>query len=90
MDRSNKPGLIVAALVLGAVIMKELRKSPGERTWHGKLGIVPYDLRPPTLARVRSTFWNPDDRRVVVPHAYGVGWTINVAALVNRVRRLVG
>ena len=55
VDRGNKRFLVLAALLLGAVIMKELRKSPEERTWHGKLGFVPYDLRPPTLERVRST-----------------------------------
>ncbi len=62
MDRSNKRALVVTALVLGAAVVTELRKSPDERTWHGKLaGVVPYDLRPPTLERVRSTVWNPDD-----------------------------
>jgi hypothetical protein len=91
MDRSNKRFLVVTALVFGAVIVTELRKSPDERTWHGKLaGVVPYDLRPPTLERVRSTVWNPNDPHVLVPHAFGVGWTINAAALVQRVRKPVG
>ena len=85
MTRSNKRVLIVMAVVLGAVVVTELRKSPDERTWHGKLaGVVPYDLRPPTLERVRSTVWNPDDPHILVPHAFGVGWSINAAALVRR------
>ena len=91
MTRSNKRLLIVMAVVLGAVVVTELRKSPDERTWHGKLaGVVPYDLRPPTLERVRSRLWNPDDPHVLVPHVFGVGWTINAAAIVPLVRRLTG
>ena len=91
VDRSNKRILVVTALVLGAVIVTELRKSPDERTWHGKLaGVVPYDLRPPTLERVRSSVWNPDDPHVLVPHAFGVGWTINAAALLKQVPGLAG
>jgi len=89
--RSKKRALVIMALVFGAVVVTELRKSPEDRTWHGKLaGVVPYDLRPPTLERVRSRLWNPDDPHVLVPHVFGVGWTINAAAIVPLVRRLTG
>ncbi len=85
MARSKKRALVITALVFGAVVVTELRKSPEDRTWNGKLaGVVPYDLRPPTLERVRSRLWNPDDPHVLVPHVFGVGWTINAAALVKR------
>lgn len=45
---------------------------------HGKiLGVVPYDLRRPTLARMKERLWNPGDERVVVPRVFGAGWTFN-------------
>ena len=82
MARSKKRALVITALVFGAVVVTELRKSPEDRTWHGKLaGVVPYDLRPPTLERVRSRLWNPDDPHVLVPHVFGVGWTVMSGSL---------
>lgn len=69
-------GLVVAA------IASELRKPPSEREWHGRLaGLVPYDFRPPTPERLRSTWWNPDERRILVGTAFGVGWDVNVGRL---------
>lgn len=74
-----------AAGVAAAVIATELRKPAEERTWEGTLGgVVPYDLRPPTLDRFRQRLWAPDDERVVVPHAYGVGWTVNLGRIARR------
>ena len=71
-------------LVVAAV--RELRTPRDERTWHGRLGPVPYDLRPPTLERVREAWWNPDDDRVLTPRPFGVGWSVNVASVVGRLR----
>ena len=46
---------------------------------HGKiLGLVPYDLRAPSIARARETFWNAEDGRFLVPIFLGVGWTVNL------------
>ncbi len=46
---------------------------------HGEIfGLVPYDFRPPTLARARETFWNTEDERFLVPTMFGVGWTMNL------------
>jgi hypothetical protein len=74
-------GLISIGLLVASVV-NELRLPPPERTWHGKIaGIVPYDLRVPTLARFRAAFWNPDDPRFLVPTAFGVGWSVNFSAL---------
>ena len=79
--------LLAAALVIAAVI-KELRLPKEERTWHGALaGFVPYDLRIPTFGKLRRTFWNPDGA-IVVDRAFGVGWTINAGAIVAKVRSL--
>lgn len=45
---------------------------------------LPYDWRKPTLARIASRAWNPHDRRVFTPKAYGWGLTINVYELFRR------
>jgi len=71
-------GLLIASVIV------ELRKPKSERTWHGQLfGMIPYDLRPPNLVRVRSTFWDPENPKVLVPTAFGVGWSVNLAALIS-------
>ena len=73
------------AAVAGAVYT-ELRKPPEERTWHGRLlGVVPYDFRPPTPAKVIGAWWNPKSDRIVGDPVFGVGWSINVAALADRI-----
>lgn len=75
-------GLFVAAVVT------ELRKPSAERTWHGVvIGVVPYDLRVPTYARVRERMWDPENPRLFAPQPFGVGWTLNVGRLVASARR---
>lgn len=77
--------LVAFVLVVGA-LAKELRTPVDQRTWHGELlGFVPYDLRPPTLARLRAAWWNPTDERLFTPRAFGVGWAVNF----GRLRRMV-
>jgi hypothetical protein len=79
--------LVLAGLVAAAVV-KELRTDPAERTWHGVVaGFVPYDLRMPTVARLRERIWAPEDERLLTPHPFGVGWTLNVGRVVLLVRR---
>ena len=49
-------------LIVAAALGNELRKPAAERTWHDRLlGILPYDFRRPTWARVKQTVWNPQD-----------------------------
>lgn len=77
---------VTLALVVAAVF-KERRKPAAQRTWHGELaGFVPYDLRRPTLARVRASVWNPESPRLFTPQAFGVGWSLNVGRLVRLLR----
>ncbi len=79
--------VLVAVALLGAAIAQELRKPSNERTWTGTVaGVVPYDLRPPTVERVRSRIWAPDDPRIVMPHAFGVGWTVNLGHVARLAR----
>ena len=68
-------------------VLSELAKPADERTWHGRLaGVVPYDLRPPTLARMRQRWWNPEDERLLTPHVFGVGWSVNLAQVKRGLR----
>ncbi len=73
--------------LLGAVIVKEMRKPSEEREWHGTLaGVVPYDLRPPTAERLRDGLWNPGNDALFVPQVFGVGWTLNFGRAVRSLR----
>jgi uncharacterized membrane protein len=71
------------AILMGLAVREQLKLPPEERTWHGKLFNIPYDFRPPTLQRLRETYWNKDTARVFVPQFYGMGWSINFYPLVN-------
>jgi hypothetical protein len=76
-----------AAALTAAALVQELRQ-PGEtRTWQGRVLAVPYDFRVPTLDRARERIWAPDDRRLLTPQVFGLGWTVNlgrVLALLSR------
>jgi len=75
---------LLGVCALAGAIVKELRTPTGERTWHGTLiRVLPYDLRPPTLGRLRA-LWDPANPHPLVPTAFGVGWTVNLAALAAR------
>lgn len=78
---------LVSFALMGAAVLQELRKPREERTWHGALlGWVPYDLRVPTAARLKASLWAPEDRRLLVPRAFGVGWSPNLGRIVHVVR----
>jgi hypothetical protein len=72
----------LAFAIIGVVaIIQELRKSPDERTWHGKVAdFVPYDFRIPTIGRARSTYWNPSGA-ILSGKVFGVGWAPNFGVL---------
>ena len=91
MARGNRGVLVVAGAALTAAVVTELRKTPEDRTWRGSvLGVVPYDLRVPTVSRLKATFWDPANPKIIVPHAFGVGWSVNLASLVGRLGRRAG
>ncbi|MBX6372170.1 MAG: hypothetical protein IRZ02_07930 [Acidothermus sp.] len=77
---------LVTAGLAAAAVVKEIRKPRAERRWVGRLGPIPYDFRTPTPRRLLRSVWAPDDPRVFVPRAFGIGWSINFAAL-RRPRR---
>jgi len=48
---------------------------------------IPYDWRRPTRTRLARELWNPAERRVLVPKAFGWGYGLNLAALWRRITR---
>ena len=79
-----------AAITIALVaVFQELEKPPEERQWTGSVGPVPYDFRIPTISRIKETFWNEYDSRIIMPNVFGVGWTVNFFALLEKCR-LVG
>jgi hypothetical protein len=79
--------LLLAAI--GVAIYREMRLPPEERTWRGRLlGIVPYDFRVPTPRRVMDAYWNPKSDRLFADQPFGVGWAVNVPALLRAFGRL--
>ena len=51
---------------------------------------LPYDWRPPTLARLKQRLWNPADRRLFTPKAFGWGFDLNLYELLRRLRAVAG
>jgi hypothetical protein len=49
---------------------------------------LPYDWRRPTWARLRERWWNPIDRRLLTPKAFGWGYDLNFFELLARLRMI--
>lgn len=91
-DTRRRIGRLIAAILatlLAVAVWRELRTPAGRRAWHGSVLGVPYELRPPTLARARERLWSPDRPGVLVPTLFGAGWTVNAGRLVRLLGRLV-
>ncbi len=72
-------GLAVAAVV------QELRKEPDERTWRGRLTCsIPYDFTIPSVERIKEAYWNTQDDHIITDRVLGVGWGVNLHALLRR------
>jgi Family of unknown function (DUF5808) len=80
-DTFTKLIAAAAGALVGAAVANELNKPPDHRGWHGEVAGVPYDFRPPTVEKLRRSVWDPDNPEVFVPHAFGVGWSVNFARL---------
>ncbi len=78
-------GVVVAALA-GKAVYDQLQMPPKERTWQGTVVGIPYDFRIPTVERIINNVWNKDTSRVFMPKVFGLGWDINVYALLHRVQ----
>ena len=64
-----------------AAFLRELRRSPEARSWQGRIAGVPYDFRPPTRERLIGSVWQPESYELLLPHGFGVGWSVNLAQL---------
>ncbi len=80
---------LVGATLTVLAILDQIGRRPEDRDWNGRVVGVPYDLRIPTIDRLRDRLWNPDDERVIVPHVFGIGWTINLYQLKRRAQLLI-
>jgi hypothetical protein len=80
-----KRAIVVASVVCAAAaVAQEMQKPAEERAWNGLVfGFVPYDFRTPTPERIMAAWWNPEDPRILTPHVYGVGWSINIPSLMR-------
>lgn len=72
---------IAGTLITAAAFIQQLNKPVDERDWHGEILGVPYDFRPLTFVRIRERWWNPEDPRLLTPHIFGVGWSVNLYRL---------
>ena len=73
-------------ILSGMAIAQELSKPEDQREWHGEVaGFVPYDFRMPSAERARARWWDPEGA-LVQPQVFGVGWTINLGALINLIK----
>ena len=70
---------IAAAFAVATMVYAIRNKQPS-----GNFLNVPYEFRLPTLCRVRQRWWNPDDPRIFTPHVFGVGWSLNLYQLRER------
>lgn len=80
---------LVGAFLFAYAVLEQFSRDPKDRTWHGDAFGVPYDFRPPTAERVIERWWNPNDERILTPHTFGVGWSINLYQLQRRAKLLI-
>lgn len=95
MRALRRVSLYLGAGLVAAAVCTELRKPAGQRTWQGYVaGVVPYNFRlsqpSPQAAASPSAALPPGgyagSDRLLVPRSFGVGWTVNLPAVVRRVR----
>jgi hypothetical protein len=89
MGRMNT---FMAGVVVGltaAAIGQELAKRPADRTWKGRVAGVPYNFNIPEWSDIASEYWNPENDQILQPHAIGLGWGINFAALSRRLQTML-
>jgi hypothetical protein len=72
---------ITACVLLALALWDQMVRDPAYRDWHGHVFGIPYDFRRPTIARIRTALWSPDESNIFSPHVLGVGWTLNAGRL---------
>lgn len=56
---------------------EERGTDPAAPAPQGHFAGLPYDLRRPTVSKVRSRLWNANDPRLFTPKAFGWGYDVN-------------
>lgn len=79
---------VAALYVFVQALRDQLGRPPEERDWHGRVGPVPYDFRPPTIGQLRDAYWNPDSEILFSSRVFGIGWAVNIAHLLRIVNEL--
>jgi hypothetical protein len=80
---------LIGIALVAAALLDQLRRPAEQRTWQGNVLFFPYDFRMPNAERLKMRWWNPADPRVLTPHAFGVGWSVNLYQLRRKVQSLV-
>src|SRR5262245_6470726 len=70
-----------------AAVLDQLRLPKRNRSWTGVIFGIPYDFRSPGF-HAGDMVGNPDDERLFRPRSFGVGWDLNLHALLSHARRL--
>lgn len=47
----------------------------------GRVLGMPYDFSMPTTEKFAARWWNPADPHILVPRVWGIGWSVNFAAI---------
>jgi hypothetical protein len=79
----------VIAGLAAAAVGQELARAPENRTWKGTVAGMPYNFNIPEWGDIAREYWNPDSNAILTPHAIGLGWGVNFAALSQRGKELV-
>ncbi len=79
----NIVGTILLLIYVVIAVREQLSLPPEKRTWHGNIAGIPFDFRVPTVERLRATVWNKDNPQLLVPQAFGIGWTFNLYPLLH-------
>ncbi len=78
------------AALAAAAISKELEKPASERAWRGYIAGIPYNFNIAGWTQIAREYWNPDSNQILTPHTIGIGWGINVAALLQWIQDTFG
>lgn len=80
-------GVVVG--LTAAAIGDELKRPPEQREWKGTVAGVPYNFRLHEWSDVAREYWDPSSDQIMTPHAIGLGWGVNFAAVMKRLRVLM-
>jgi hypothetical protein len=89
MSKLSWFALGVVAGLTAAAVGQEMQKPPEQRSWKGTIAGVPYNFRLEEWGDIAGEYWNPNSDAILSPHAIGIGWGINFAAVAQRAKGFV-